>query len=171
MKLLHSLARRPVAISTVLLLGVAALLTSASSTRSEQEEDGEKTVLAALNAYHESLKEGDVERHFALLAPGAVMFGTDPEEQWDPESYRAWLEPFLPVNRETASFPVEQNVSLSDDGCTAWFHERLSKPGFGELRVTGVMRRVDGDWKIAQYHCAFPIPNATAVEAARKLRR
>lgn len=157
--------------TTALCLGVGALLFGPPSLGSELQDADRRAALAALTEFHQSVQDGDADRHFGMLAPDAVLFGTASDEQWTAESYRAWLSPYLPAAAGRMSMPVEQHVTLSDDGTVAWFHERLDKPGFAELRATGVMTKVDGRWKIAQYHVAFPLPNEIAVEVAERMRR
>jgi hypothetical protein len=48
---------------------------------------------------------------------------------------------------------------VSPDGGVAWFDEALENEKYGTCRGTGVLRRIDGQWRIAQYHLTVPVPN------------
>ena len=58
--------------------------------------------------------------------------------------------------------PGERHVQLSPDGRTAWFDELLSHAKYGQLRGTGVLRSVEGRWRVAQYNLTFTVPNDRA---------
>ena len=66
--------------------------------------------------------------------------------------------------------PFRQNVSVSVDGRFAWFHERLARPPYGELRGCGVARRDADGWRIVHYDKSLAVPNGSVAEMIR-LRR
>jgi hypothetical protein len=66
--------------------------------------------------------------------------------------------------------PTERYISVSSDGDTAWFDERLDNAGLGDTRGSGVLVLRDGGWKIAQYNLTIPIPNALAGDVVRQIR-
>ena len=41
----------------------------------------------------------------------------------------------------------------------AWFEEKLTNASYGETRGSGVVRLIDGQWKIEQYVLSFSVPN------------
>ena len=45
----------------------------------------------------------------------------------------------------------------------------LSHAGLAK-RGTGVLRQIDGRWKICQYHLTLPIPNALAPKVVQLIR-
>ena len=59
---------------------------------------------------------------------------------------------------------------LDASGDTAWFDERLENEHYGECRGTGVLRKADGRWRIAQYNLSIPVPNDLASELVERIR-
>jgi len=64
--------------------------------------------------------------------------------------------------------PRHRNVIVHGD--VAWFDESLDSASYGDCRGTGVLRRVNGEWKIAHYNLTIPIPNALAKEFVGRIR-
>lgn len=60
--------------------------------------------------------------------------------------------------------------SSSRRGEIAWFDEQLSSAAYGKCRGTGVLRRIDRRWRIAQYNLTIPIPNAIAKGVVGQIR-
>jgi hypothetical protein len=55
---------------------------------------------------------------------------------------------------------VERNVE--GDGDTRWFDEILLNKKLGHCRGTGVVQRINGEWKLAHYSLTLLIPNDIA---------
>ena len=147
-----------------LLLAVLPLLAAGPSLGKTGDEV--EAVKAMLRDFHAAGRAADGERVFSYLLPDAVLFGTDSNERWTVEAYRAFARPYMDQGVGWSGTPTEQNVFLSADGTVAWFDERVDKPGFQEVRVTGVLLKVDGAWKVAQFNFAFTLPNELAREVA-----
>jgi ketosteroid isomerase-like protein len=139
---------------------VAAVATDAEVLLDESPET--RAVKAMLRDFHQAGVDADGERLFGHLEPDAILFGTDKHERFTVEEYKAFVDPYLSQGIGWTSVPTEQNVFVSDDGNFAWFDERLDKPGFGELRGTGVLHKVDGSWRVLQFNVAFTVPNDLA---------
>jgi ketosteroid isomerase-like protein len=129
-----------------------------------------QAVKAALRDLHQAGADADAERLFGCFDPDAIIFGTDKSERFTLEEYRRFVEPYLAQGHGWTSVPTEQNVYVSEDGNFAWFDERLDKPGFQELRGTGVLRKIDGSWKVLQMNMAFTVPNELAGSLAEMVR-
>ena len=43
-------------------------------------------------------------------------------------------------------------------------------PALGRCRGTGVLRLIDGQWRIEQYHLTIPVPNELASEVVKRIR-
>ena len=48
--------------------------------------------------------------------------------------------------------------------------ERLENEAYGATRGSGVLRRIDGAWRIEQYVLSFPIPNNVAKDVVEQIR-
>ncbi len=110
------------------------------------------------------------ERYFALLAPKAVFLGTDGEERWVGENYRAFVHPHFSQGKGWTYVPSSRFVVIAAHGRTAWFDERLQNERYGECRGTGVLQLHEGAWKIEQYSLSIPIPNELAAEVVALIR-
>ena len=135
-----------------------------------QDEDAAGEIVEMLTDFHAAAAEGDADRYLGYMAPDGVFFGTDPAERWSREELEALVRPALEGGAKIVNVPVEQNVHVSADGDLAWFHERLEKPRYGEMRATGVLRRTDGGWEIVQFHLTLPIPNEAIQDVVKLVR-
>ena len=66
--------------------------------------------------------------------------------------------------------PTERWVTVAPGGEVAWFDERLQNANFGETRGSGVLVKINGLWRVAQYNLALPIPNSIAGEVVQRIR-
>lgn len=123
-----------------------------------------------LDAFHRAASRGDGETYFGSFAPDGVFLGTDPDEHWTVEGFRAFAEPHFSVGQGWTYIPRERQVTVSESGGVAWFHERLQNEIYGQVRGTGVLVLIDGTWRIAQYSLTFVVPNEVALDLAERIR-
>lgn len=123
-----------------------------------------------LDAFHDAAAKADEARYFGLFAPEGVFLGTDGTERWSVEDFRAYAHPHFAKGTGWTYVPGQREVQLSPDGRLAWFDESLSHEKYGELRGTGVLRAVDGQWRVAQYNLTFTVPNDRAQAVVSLLR-
>jgi hypothetical protein len=102
-----------------------------------------------LDTLYRSLDLGYKPAYRHLLAPGAIFLGPGIGD-------RLLLAEthFIKWNYQ----PQARSVAFSPDGNTAWFDETLfnpDKPDGPIDRISGVLIRIRGEWKIAQIHLAF----------------
>lgn len=130
----------------------------------------EAAVAQALDAFHAAAARADEEAYFALLAPRGVFLGTDATERWDKEAFRAFAHPYFAQGKGWTFAPRNRHLDFAANGEVAWFDELLDSASYGECRGTGVLERVDGHWRILQYHLTIPVPNALAKEVVARIR-
>ncbi|CAN5823132.1 hypothetical protein BH11PLA1_BH11PLA1_00450 [soil metagenome] len=118
-------------------------------------------VLATLDDLHGAAAKADLEKYFALFAPEGVFIGTDATERWNVDQFRAYTEPLFKKGKGWVykPRPESRHVDLAPGGQIAWFDELLDSAKYGLCRGTGVLRKIDGAWKISQYHLTLPVPN------------
>lgn len=121
---------------------------------------------AVLDDWHAAAAEADEARYLGHFAPDAVFLGTDASERWTLEEFTEYVREYFPRGGWTY-LPHDRHVMRSDDGRLAWFDEGLTHGSYGELRGTGVLRLVDGLWRLAHYNMTFTIPNDVAREVVR----
>ena len=132
--------------------------------------DGAEAVEAVLDDFHRAASEADGDVYFGLFAAEGVFLGTDATERWTVDEFRAYAKPHFDRGRGWTYEPLERHVSISDDGGTAWFDERLHNDGLGETRGSGVLVRRGGAWKVAQYNLTIPVPNELAADLVERIR-
>jgi hypothetical protein len=134
--------------------------------------DPASEVAAALDAFHAAAAAADEGRYFSLFAPEGVFLGTAGEERWTVEEFRAYAHPHFAAGRgwTYVARPGRRHIGVSADGGLAWFDEVLDNAKYGECRGTGVLRRIDGAWRIVHYSLTIPIPNEIAPDVVRRIR-
>ena len=153
---------------TVLTPGCQTPHSPNGSTRIEHSHD---EVARALDDFHDAAARTDERRYFAHFAPEGVFLGTDGAERWDVAAFRAYAHPHFAQGRGWSYRATERNITLAPDGDVAWFDETLANESYGPCRGTGVLRRIDGEWKIAQYNLTIPIPNDLAKTVVGMIRK
>lgn len=118
-------------------------------------------VLTTLDKFHSAAAKADLKAYFDLFAPEGVFIGTDASERWTASEFQAYAEPLFKRGRGWTYKPRSTGrfVDLSPTGDIAWFSEILDNEKYGVCRGSGVLRKVDGAWRVAQYHLTVPVPN------------
>ena len=124
-------------------------------------------IAAVLDDFHDAAAQADEERYFAHFAAGGVFLGTDATERWTVDEFRAYVHPFFSQGRGWTYLPRDRHIDVFDD--FAMFDEMLDHEKYGELRGTGVLRKVGDEWKILQYNLTFTVPNERAAQVVALL--
>lgn len=132
-------------------------------------QTAESRVGAMLDDWHQAAAAADEARYFAHFAPNGVFMGTDATERWTVAQFRAYAKPYFDRKAAWSFRPHDRHVDFSADGGTAWFDEMLDTPNLGPCRGTGVVVRMGGEWKLAQYNLSIPIPNAIAAAVVKEI--
>jgi SnoaL-like domain len=129
-------------------------------------------VSAVLDSFHHNASVPDEDAYFALFAPNAVFLGTDAGERWPVTEFRTYAHARFEQG-DGWTYRLREgtrHVTISPGGDVAWFDELLDNENYGLTRGTGVLRSIDGQWKIAQYHLTIPVPNELAREVVDMIR-
>ena len=127
-------------------------------------------VSAVLDDWHDAASKADEARYFGHFAAEAVFLGTDGTERWDKAAFRAYAHPHFSKGKGWTLTPSDRHVSISADGKTAWFDEKVLSPSYGPSRGSGVLVFEDGAWKVAQYNLSVPVPNGLLMRVAGLIR-
>jgi ketosteroid isomerase-like protein len=120
--------------------------------------------------WHGAAAVGDAPRYLGHMAEDSVFMGTDSTERWDLTAFRAYVEQHMSAGKGWVYVPSDRGLVVPEGSELAWFDERLTSDGYGELRGTGVLRR-DGDtWRIVHYSMTFTVPNAVARDVVKLIR-
>ncbi len=147
--------------STTTLL-VAATLVNASAA---QDAAG-----ALLDRFHAAASKAQFDEYFSLFAPEGVFIGTDASERWTVAQFKAYAKPHFDKGRGWTYTKAERHISIAADGKHASFDELLDNASLGRCRGTGVLRLIDGQWRIEQYHLTIPVPNELAADVVKRIR-
>lgn len=170
----HAGRQRPVGFCLVPLVAGLGMACSAAGDQAAPFDRNEATtqVSSVLDALHHNASVADEPAYFALFAPEGVFLGTDATERWTVEEFRAYAQ--APFSRGRGWTYVlrdgTRHIEFDPSGSVAWFDEILDNANYGETRGSGVLRRVDGAWKITQYHLTIPVPNDLAGPVVEMIR-
>ena len=119
--------------------------------------------------WHRAAAEADEDRYFGHMTSAAVFLGTDPSERWNAYDFRAFAHPYFAKGKAWTFVPRERHVIVSGAN-VAWFDEKLDSATYGECRGSGVLIKMNGEWKIAHYNLTIPIPNSLAERVVEMIR-
>jgi ketosteroid isomerase-like protein len=153
-----------------LLLVLTLAFATATPAATAPSPPATEVVAKVIDAFHTAASKADEEAYFNLMAPNGVFLGTDATENWDKAAFRAFAHPHFSQGKGWTFTPRDRHVYLSRDGQVAWFDELLDSATYGECRGTGVLEKLDGQWKIAQYHLTIPMPNDLAKDLVARIR-
>ena len=136
--------------------------------RGKQRAAARADIAAVLDDLHAAAAEADEARYFDHFAPsvrGPVFIGTDANERWTLEEFRAFAHPYFAAGEAWTYASTARHVELDDASPdSAWFDELLTHASYGTLRGTGVLIRRAGRWRVAQYVLSFCVPNEVAAD-------
>ena len=142
-------------------LVIAVRCTPAPQPTQTSPADERAAIAALLDRWHQAASQADSSVYFGALVPdSAVFIGTDDTERWTTEAFRTWSRPHFQNGKGWTFRPKDRKISL--DAQTAWVDERLDSPHMGACRGTAVLRKINGEWKIALYSLSFSVPNPRA---------
>ena len=124
---------------------------------------------AVLDDFHDAAACADEERYFDHFVPDGIFLGSDGEERWTVDQFRTWAKPHFEKESAWIFVSKERHLYVAADSMVAWFDEELDSIGYGRWRGSGVMRKVDGIWKITQYNLTVPIPNSCLRDVVRMI--
>lgn len=102
--------------------------------------------------------KADYKNYFNLYAENSTFIGTDATEVWDKKEFMAWAKPFFDKGKTWDFTSLKRNIYFSPDGKLAWFDELLNTQ-MKICRGSGVLEKINGDWKIRQYVLSVTVPN------------
>jgi len=127
-------------------------------------------IALALDDLHDAASKADEDRYFGLFAPEAVFLGTDASERWTLNEFRAFAAPYFEGRSAWTYVPLSRRVTLRQGSDVAWFDEELGHDRYGLCRGTGVVRNIDGAWRVAQYNLSVPVPNELMASVVANIR-
>ena len=141
------------------------------STLSLAAQDRDKTEMAInqqLEAWHKAAADADFDAYFELMTDDAVFIGTDADENWQLEAFKAYAKPHFDRGKAWSFSTLERTIYHPKKSKIAWFDELLDTQ-MGICRSSGVLRLDGKTWKIQHYVLSITVPNEN-VEALLQIK-
>jgi hypothetical protein len=123
-----------------------------------QKIEDQDAVHKLLNNWHKAAAEANYNDYFSLMTNDAVFIGTDATENWDKKAFQVYAKPHFDKGNAWSFTPLERHLFFDKTGTTAWFDELLDTQ-MKICRGSGVVVKVDNEWKIQHYVLSMTVPN------------
>lgn len=147
----------------ILLFAVTAFSCGSKKETSLTEEE---KIGKILDNWHKAAAKANFNDYFDDLTDDSVYMGTDATERWSKTDFQAFAKPYFDKGKAWSFTAMKRNVSFSDDKKLVWFDELLDTQ-MKICRGSGVLVKIDGQWKIKQYVLSMTIPNENVDEVIK----
>ncbi|MGI9519604.1 MAG: S41 family peptidase [Pirellulaceae bacterium] len=144
--------------------------TALIAQESSSDDAAKAEIEQMLTRFRQSAAQADSKAYFDCIAPDAILFGTDEAERWTVETHRQFVQPYFDRDIGWSRTIRDRRVYLGADQQFGWFEEISERVEGVPMRTTGVVRKIDGQWKIVQYNTAFAIPNEIVADVSELIR-
>lgn len=127
------------------------------------QDDEKKNINALLDAWHGAAANANFDSYFDKMTHDGVFIGTDATENWQNEAFRSFSKPYFNRGKAWSFTAVERNIYIGEDGKFAWFDELLDTQ-MKLCRGSGILKKENGQWKIAHYVLSIAVPNENVGE-------
>lgn len=128
----------------------------------------QENVNTTLNIWHKAAANAQYDLYFDQMTVDGIFIGTDPTENWQNDALKAFAKPFFDKGEAWHFSSVQRNIYFNDRKDIAWFDELLDTQ-MKICRGSGVLKKINGKWKIAHYVLSIAIPNENT-DAVVKLK-
>ncbi|MFC3161487.1 SnoaL-like domain-containing protein [Chryseobacterium arachidis] len=134
---------------------VFGLTTLSAQSKFEKEKIEIGTMLDGFNV---AAAKADFTTYFNYFADESTFIGTDATEVWDKKQFMVWAKPYFDKKKTWNFTSLKRNIYFSKDGKLAWFDELLDTQ-MKICRGSGVVEKINGQWKVKQYVLSVTVPN------------
>ena len=132
----------------------------------ENQSISKANINATLNSWHKAAADANYNDYFSLMTDDAVFIGTDATENWGKKAFQAYSKPHFDKGKAWNFTTLERHIYFDKTGKTAWFDELLNTQ-MKICRGSGVLVKIDTEWKIKQYVLSMTIPNENSNEVVK----
>nr|WP_299487376.1 nuclear transport factor 2 family protein [uncultured Allomuricauda sp.] len=127
-------------------------------------QESEKNIIdKLLDDWHMAASNADFDSYFGKMTTDAVFIGTDATENWQNKAFKAFSKPYFDRGKAWSFNAVERNIYLNETKDFGWFDELLDTQ-MKLCRGSGVVKKENGQWKIAHYVLSIAVPNENVGE-------
>jgi ketosteroid isomerase-like protein len=134
------------------------LFTLLAITTSFSQESAKKQIGEVLDQWHRAAATADYDTYFGHMTTDAVFIGTDATEYWLGKEFMEFAKPYFERGKAWSFKAVERHIYLNENGDMGWFDELLDTR-MGLCRGSGVVKSLEGEWKVAHYVLSIAVPN------------
>lgn len=116
-----------------------------------------------LDSWHQAAADADFDAYFGKMTKDGVFIGTDAMENWQNEEFQTFSKPYFDRGKAWSFTAVQRNIYLNEAKNFAWFDELLDTQ-MKICRGSGVLKKENGQWKIAHYVLSIAVPNENVSE-------
>jgi ketosteroid isomerase-like protein len=132
----------------------------------QQIESNKSKINATLDFWHKAAANAEFEAYFSLMTNDGVFIGTDATENWQNEAFKTFSKPYFDKGKAWSFSSLQRNIYLNKNQDIAWFDELLDTQ-MKICRGSGVLVKVEKDWKISQYVLSMTVPNELTTEVIK----
>lgn len=129
----------------------------------------QKDVSTVMDAWHQAAADADFEAYFSRMTDDGVFIGTDAMENWQNADFKEFSKPYFDKGKAWSFTALQRNIYFNEAKDMAWFDELLDTQ-MKLCRGSGVLKKIDGEWKIAHYVLSIAVPNEN-VDAVVSLKK
>ena len=130
------------------------------------DEVAKVNINETIDNWHKAAATANYETYFGLMTDDAIFIGTDATENWNKKAFQAYAKPHFDKGKAWNFTALERNVFVDKSGKTAWFDELLNTQ-MKICRGSGVLVKINKQWKIKHYVLSMTIPNENSSEAMK----
>ncbi|MGS0747000.1 nuclear transport factor 2 family protein [Halpernia sp. GG3] len=130
------------------------------------KETETKNINEMLDGFNKAAGSADFKKYFDYYDAESYFIGTDASERWNKKEFMAWAKPFFDRGKAWNFTSLKRNITFSNDGKLAWFDELLSTQ-MKICRGSGVLEKINGEWKLKQYVLSMTVPNELSGEVTK----
>lgn len=150
------------------ILGVLTLFFLCVSLHA-QENNNKQAVTDVLDSWHQAAADADFKAYFSKMTDDGVFIGTDAMENWQNSEFKAFSKPYFDKGKAWSFTALQRNIYFNEAMDMAWFDELLDTQ-MKLCRGSGVLKNIDGEWKIVHYVLSIAVPNEN-VDALVSLKK
>lgn len=115
-------------------------------------------ITALIESWHKAAATANYDAYFNVMSENSIFIGTDASEIWTKKQFQDYAKPYFEKGKAWSFTTLQRNIYFSEDHKMAWFDELLDTQ-MKICRGSGVLVKVDDQWKIAHYVLSVSIPN------------
>ena len=138
------------------------VLLTVSATLFAQNTEKDK-INDVLDTWHLAAANADFEAYFDKMTEDGVFLGTDAMENWQNDEFRTFSKPYFDKGKAWSFMAVQRNIYVGESADFAWLDELLDTQ-MKICRGSGVLKKINGQWKIAHYVLSIAVPNDNVAE-------